>query len=68
MNEVLIRPDLLDLTEEKTEEDVVEEFKEEENGPGADCVSTVASIDSALNQVMMCLQSLEMHLQTCTTW
>ncbi|XP_061572773.1 epithelial splicing regulatory protein 1 isoform X2 [Cololabis saira] len=49
VNELLIKPDLSDLTDEKPEEDVVEECREEENGPGADCTSTVTSIDSALN-------------------
>ncbi|XP_041844960.1 epithelial splicing regulatory protein 1 isoform X2 [Melanotaenia boesemani] len=49
VNELLIKPDLLELTEEKAEEDVVEESREEENGSGAHCVSTATSIDSALN-------------------
>ncbi|KAM6910200.1 epithelial splicing regulatory protein 1 isoform 2-T2 [Xenentodon cancila] len=48
VNELLIQADLSDLTDKKTEEDVVEECREEENGPGADCISTVTSIDSAL--------------------
>jgi len=52
VNELLIKPDLSDLTEEKAEEDVVEESQEEENGSG-DCVSTATSIDSALNLVII---------------
>ncbi|XP_047455246.1 epithelial splicing regulatory protein 1 isoform X2 [Mugil cephalus] len=50
VNELLIKPDLSDLTEEKEEEeDVVEESVEEENGSGAECVSTARSVDAALN-------------------
>uniref|UniRef100_A0A3B5BCI5 Epithelial splicing regulatory protein 1 n=1 Tax=Stegastes partitus TaxID=144197 RepID=A0A3B5BCI5_9TELE len=37
VNELLIKPDLADLTEEKEEEDVVAEGEEEESGSGADC-------------------------------
>uniref|UniRef100_A0A4W6CBP0 Epithelial splicing regulatory protein 1 n=1 Tax=Lates calcarifer TaxID=8187 RepID=A0A4W6CBP0_LATCA len=50
VNELLIKPDLSDLTEEKEEEDVVEERVEEENGSGADSVSTAASLEAALNE------------------
>uniref|UniRef100_A0A3Q3Q1I7 RRM domain-containing protein n=1 Tax=Monopterus albus TaxID=43700 RepID=A0A3Q3Q1I7_MONAL len=50
VNELLIKPDLSDLTEEKKEEDVVEESVEEENGSGADCVFTATSLEMALNQ------------------
>uniref|UniRef100_A0A665WEL0 Epithelial splicing regulatory protein 1 n=1 Tax=Echeneis naucrates TaxID=173247 RepID=A0A665WEL0_ECHNA len=50
LHELLIKPDLSDLTEEKEEEDVVEEGAEEENGSGADCVTTAASLEEALNQ------------------
>ncbi|XP_069392966.1 epithelial splicing regulatory protein 1 isoform X1 [Paralichthys olivaceus] len=50
VNELLIKPDLVDLTEEKKEEDVVEESVEEENVSGADCVSTSANLEAALNQ------------------
>lgn len=54
MNELLIKPDLSDLTEEKEEEDVVvEESVEEENGSGADCVSTATSLETALNLVIV---------------
>uniref|UniRef100_A0A3P8RR79 Epithelial splicing regulatory protein 1 n=1 Tax=Amphiprion percula TaxID=161767 RepID=A0A3P8RR79_AMPPE len=53
LNELLIKPDLADLTEEKEEEeeedDVVEEHEEEENRSGADSVSTTTSVDTALN-------------------
>uniref|UniRef100_A0A3Q2QRH0 Epithelial splicing regulatory protein 1 n=1 Tax=Fundulus heteroclitus TaxID=8078 RepID=A0A3Q2QRH0_FUNHE len=41
VNELLIRPDLTDSTEEKTDEDVVVECKEDdESSSGADCVYT----------------------------
>ncbi|XP_017280518.1 epithelial splicing regulatory protein 1 isoform X3 [Kryptolebias marmoratus] len=63
VNELVIRPDLSDSTDEKAEKDVVEESEEEEqegevkeeeeeereSGSGADCVYTAASLDSALN-------------------
>ncbi|XP_071325258.1 epithelial splicing regulatory protein 1 isoform X3 [Trachinotus anak] len=49
VHELLIKPDLSDLTEEKEEEDVVEESVEDENGSGADCASTAASLEAALN-------------------
>ncbi|XP_042280947.1 epithelial splicing regulatory protein 1 isoform X1 [Thunnus maccoyii] len=50
VNELLIKPDLTDLTEEKEEEeDVVEESVEEENGSGADCVFTALNLETALN-------------------
>lgn len=55
MNELLIKPDLSDLTEEKEEEDVVKE----ENGSRADCVFTDTSLETALNQVIASLKSLE---------
>lgn len=64
VNELLIKPDLSDLTEEKEEEDVVEESVEEENGSGTDCVSTARSIDTALNLVIMSIKSLEKHFLT----
>ncbi|KAM9852378.1 epithelial splicing regulatory protein 1 isoform 2-T2 [Aulostomus maculatus] len=44
VNELLIKPDPSDLTDEK-EEDVVEE----ENGSGAECVFTAANLEAALN-------------------
>ncbi|XP_044063975.1 epithelial splicing regulatory protein 1 isoform X1 [Siniperca chuatsi] len=51
VNEIVIKPDLSDLTDEKEEEeDVVEENVEEENGSRADCVSTATSLETALNQ------------------
>ncbi|XP_037640174.1 epithelial splicing regulatory protein 1 isoform X2 [Sebastes umbrosus] len=50
VNELLIKPDLSDLTEEKEEEeDVVEESVEEENSSRADNVSTATSLETALN-------------------
>ncbi|KAM9353296.1 epithelial splicing regulatory protein 1 isoform 2-T2 [Symphorus nematophorus] len=54
VNELLIKPDLTDLTEKKEEEgeeeeDVVEESVEEENGSKADCVFTATSLETALN-------------------
>lgn len=52
MNELLIKPELSDLAEEKDEEDVVvEENVEEENTYGADCAFTVTNLETALNQV-----------------
>ncbi|XP_041798411.1 epithelial splicing regulatory protein 1 isoform X2 [Chelmon rostratus] len=48
VNELLIKSDLSDLTEEK-EEDVVEESVEEENASKADCVFTATSLETALN-------------------
>lgn len=52
VNELLIKPDLSDLTEEKEEKDVVEESVEEDGGSGADCVSTATSFETALNLVI----------------
>ncbi|XP_008430874.1 epithelial splicing regulatory protein 1 isoform X1 [Poecilia reticulata] len=50
VNEILIRPDLSDSTEEKSDEDVVVECKEEdESSSGADCMYTATSLDSGLN-------------------
>ncbi|XP_031155047.1 epithelial splicing regulatory protein 1 isoform X6 [Sander lucioperca] len=49
VNELLIKPDLSDLTEEKEEEDVVEESVEEDNRSGADNVFTATSLETALN-------------------
>ncbi|KAG7475618.1 epithelial splicing regulatory protein 1 isoform X1 [Solea senegalensis] len=48
VNELLIEPDCSDLTEEREEEDVVEESVEEKRS-GADCVSTSTSFEAALN-------------------
>lgn len=50
VNELLIKPDLSDSTEEK-EEDVEEESVEEESGSKADCVFTTTSLETALNMV-----------------
>ncbi|XP_070691268.1 epithelial splicing regulatory protein 1 isoform X1 [Pempheris klunzingeri] len=49
VSELLIKTDLSDLTEEKEEEDVVEESVEEENGSRADFAYTATSLESALN-------------------
>ncbi|XP_032375349.1 epithelial splicing regulatory protein 1 isoform X2 [Etheostoma spectabile] len=49
VNELLIKPDLSDLTEQKDEEDVVEESVEEDNRSGADNVFTATSLETALN-------------------
>ncbi|KAM4736551.1 epithelial splicing regulatory protein 1 isoform 2-T3 [Anableps anableps] len=50
VNEILIRPDISDSTEEKTEEDVVVECKEgDKAASGADCIYTVTSLDSGIN-------------------
>lgn len=59
MNELLIKPDLSDLTEgkEEEEEDVVEERVEEENGSKADCVFTATNLETALNLVRTSLKS-----------
>lgn len=51
VNELLIKPDLSDLTEEKEEEDGVEESIEEEDSSRADNVSTATSLETALNLV-----------------
>ena len=62
VNELLIKADLTELTEEKEEEqeeDVVEERTEEENGSKADCVFTAPSLETALNLVITSLKSLE---------
>lgn len=59
VNEILIKPDLSELTEKKEEEDVVEESVEEENGSGADNVSTASSFETALNLVITYLKSLQ---------
>lgn len=58
VNELLIKPDLSDLTEQK-EEDVVEESVEEENGSGSDCVSTATMLETALNLVKVSMKLLE---------
>lgn len=52
MNELLIKSDLADLTEEKEEEDVAEESLEKENRSKADYVFTATSLETALNKVI----------------
>ncbi|XP_037130191.1 epithelial splicing regulatory protein 1 isoform X1 [Syngnathus acus] len=49
VNELLIKPEVSELTDEKNEGDVVEEHVEEENVSGADCVFTAKSLETALN-------------------
>lgn len=61
VNELLIKPDVSDLTDEKEEEDVVEDSVEEENGSKADCVYTATSLETALNLVITSLKSLLLH-------
>lgn len=51
VNELLIKSDPSEFTEEKEEEDVVEESVEEEAGSKADCVFTATSLETALNLV-----------------
>lgn len=51
VNELLIKPDLSDLTQDKEEEeDVEKETVEEEYGSKADCVFTASNLETALNQ------------------
>ncbi|XP_029928732.1 epithelial splicing regulatory protein 1 isoform X2 [Myripristis murdjan] len=50
VNELLIKPELSDLTEPKEEEDGLEVRAEEGSRSGADCVSTATDLESALNQ------------------
>lgn len=52
LNELIIKPDPSELTEEK---DVVEETVEEESGSKADCVFTATSLETALNLVITLL-------------
>ncbi|XP_077384047.1 epithelial splicing regulatory protein 1 isoform X2 [Festucalex cinctus] len=49
VNELLIKPEVSDVTDEKKEEDVAEELVEDENVSGADCVYTAKSLENALN-------------------
>ncbi|XP_051920442.1 epithelial splicing regulatory protein 1 isoform X2 [Hippocampus zosterae] len=50
VNELLIKADVSDLTDEKKEEDLVEELvEEEENVSGPDCVFTAKNLETALN-------------------
>lgn len=51
VNELLIKPDTTEFTEEKEEEDVEEESVEEEAGSKADCVFTASCLETALNLV-----------------
>ncbi|XP_034552944.1 epithelial splicing regulatory protein 1 isoform X2 [Notolabrus celidotus] len=50
VNELHIKPELSDMTEDKEEEDVVEESVEEEHGFKADCVFTASNLETALSQ------------------
>ncbi|XP_013871085.1 epithelial splicing regulatory protein 1 [Austrofundulus limnaeus] len=53
VNELIIKPDLSDLTDEKVDKDVVkeseEEEKEEESVNGADCIYTATCLNNAFN-------------------
>lgn len=68
VNELLIKPDVSDLTDEKEEEDVVEDSVEEENGSKADCVYTATSLETALNLVITSLKSLLLHYNDSCRW
>lgn len=52
VNELIIKPDLSELTEGKEDKDVVEEAVEEELGSKADSVFTATSLETALNLVI----------------
>lgn len=73
VNELHIKPDPTDLTEEK-EEQLEEEEKEEdlseetveENRLEADCVSASNSFESALNQVTFQISLLKKNLLHCS--
>lgn len=52
VNELIIKPDLSELTEGKEDKDVVEEAVEEELGSNADSVFTATSLETALNLVI----------------
>lgn len=56
VNELIIKPDLSESTEEKEDKDVVEEAVEEavdgESGAKADSVFTATSFETALNLVI----------------
>lgn len=52
VNELIIKPDLSELTEGKEDKDVVEEAVEEELGSKADSVFTTTSLETALNLVI----------------
>lgn len=66
VNELLIKPDLSDLTEEKEEEeDVVKECVEEESGFKADCVFTASSLEAALNLVITSPKSRIQQKKSC---
>lgn len=52
VNELIIKPDLSELTEGKEDKDVVEEAVEEELGSKADSVFTATSLEMALNLVI----------------
>lgn len=68
VNELLIKPDVSDLTDEKEEEDVVEDSVEEENGSKADCVYTATSLETALNLVITSLKSLLFNYNDSCRW
>ncbi|XP_061531256.1 epithelial splicing regulatory protein 1 isoform X2 [Phycodurus eques] len=49
VNELVIKPEVSDVADEKKEEDAAEDLVEEENASGADCVFTAKSLEAALN-------------------
>lgn len=52
VNELIIKPDLSELTEGKEDKDVVEQTADKESGSKADAVFTATSLETALNQVI----------------
>lgn len=52
VNELIIKPDLSELTEGKEDKDVVEQTADKESGSKADTVFTATSLETALNQVI----------------
>lgn len=52
VNELIIKPDLSELTEGKEDKDVAEEAVAEELGSKADSVFTATSLETALNLVI----------------
>ncbi|XP_023819764.1 epithelial splicing regulatory protein 1 isoform X3 [Oryzias latipes] len=67
VNELLIKPDLSDFTEENVKEDVVDN-KETEKGSGGDCIFTVTSIDTALSMFDLQLKNEVNNAGAGTSW
>ncbi|RVE62627.1 hypothetical protein OJAV_G00159250 [Oryzias javanicus] len=68
VNELFIRPDLSDFTEENVKEDVVEENRETEQGSGGDCIFTCTSIDTALSMFDLQLKNEVNNAGAGTSW